>query len=168
MISAIRTDSSEVVSTSVPMSILLMIRHSHAKTISAMMASRTLMMVSLFMISTPFYSSYQIFQELQAWHRFHSEGLTFSDCFTLSIAKCRPAARLFGGFHYRFFPFSSELRFRFFRTLPALMSSLYFAKFAFSEILLLAKILSRTPSPTAKSSICMIMHTYTDYQRFVI
>ena len=59
MISAIRTDSSEVVSTSVPMSILLMIRHSHAKTISAMMASRTLMMVSLFMISTPFYSSYQ-------------------------------------------------------------------------------------------------------------
>ena len=66
MISAIRTDSSEVVSTSVPMSILLMICHSHAKTISAMMASRTLMMVSLFMISTPFYSSYQIFQELQA------------------------------------------------------------------------------------------------------
>lgn len=43
MISAISTDSSEVVSTSVPMSIPLMIRHSHAKTISAMMASRTLM-----------------------------------------------------------------------------------------------------------------------------
>ena len=41
MISAISTDSSEVVSTSVPMSIPLMIRHSHAKTISAMMASRT-------------------------------------------------------------------------------------------------------------------------------
>lgn len=74
----------------------------------------------------------------------------------------------FGGFRYQFFPFSSELRFRFFRTLPALTSSLYFAKFAFSEILSLAKILSRTPSPTAKSSICMIMHTYTDYQRFVI
>ena len=66
------------------------------------------------------------------------------------------------------FPFSSELRFRFFRTFPALMLSLYFAKFAFSEILSLAKILSRTPSPTAKSNICMIMHTYTDYQRFVI
>lgn len=74
----------------------------------------------------------------------------------------------FGGFRYQFFPFSSELRFRFFRTLPALTSSLYFAKFSFSEILSLAKILSRTPSPTAKSSICMIMHTYTDYQRFVI
>ncbi len=74
----------------------------------------------------------------------------------------------FWGFRYRFFPFSSELRFRFFRTLPALMPSLYFAKFAFSEILSLAKILSRTPSPTAKSNICMIMHTYTDYQRFVI
>lgn len=74
----------------------------------------------------------------------------------------------FGGFRYRFFPFSSELRFRFFCTLPALMSSLYFAKFAFSEMLSLAKILSRTPSPTAKSSICMIMHTYTNYQRFVI
>lgn len=74
----------------------------------------------------------------------------------------------FWGFRYRFFPFSSELRFRFFRTLPALMSSLYFAKFAFSEILLLAKILSRTPSPTAKNSICMIMHVYTNYQRFVI
>jgi hypothetical protein len=74
----------------------------------------------------------------------------------------------FGGFRYQFFPFSSELRFRFFRTLPALTSSLYFAKFAFSEILSLAKILPRTPSPTAKSSICMIMHTYTDYQRFVI
>lgn len=74
----------------------------------------------------------------------------------------------FGGFRYQFFPFSSELRFRFFRTLPALTSSLYFAKFAFSEILLLAKILSRTPSPTAESSICMIIHTYTDYQRFVI
>lgn len=26
----------------------------------------------------------------------------------------------FGGFRYQFFPFSSELRFRFFRTLPAL------------------------------------------------
>lgn len=38
MISATSTDSSEVVSTSVPMSIPLMIRHSHAKTISAMMA----------------------------------------------------------------------------------------------------------------------------------
>lgn len=74
----------------------------------------------------------------------------------------------FGGFRYQFFPFSSELRFRFFRTLPALTSSLYFAKFAFSEILSLAKILPQTPSPTAKSSICMIMHTYTDYQRFVI
>lgn len=167
MISAISTDSSEVVSTSVPMSILLMIRHSHAKTISAMMASRTLMMVSLFMISTPFYSSYQIFQELQAWRRLHSEGLTFSDRFTLSRAKRRSATRLLGA-SLSFFPSSSELRFRFFRTLPALMSSLYFAKFAFSEILLLAKILSRTPSPTAKSSICMIMHTYTDYQRFVI
>lgn len=167
MINAISTDSSEVVSTSVPMSIPLMIRYSHAKTISAMMASRTLMMVSLFMISTPFYSSYQIFQELQAWRRFHSEGLTFSDCFTLSIAKRRPATRLLG-LPLSFFPFSSELRFRFFRALPALMSSLYFAKFAFSEILSLAKILSRTPSPTAKSSICMIMHTYTNYQRFVI
>ena len=153
MISAIRTDSSEVVSTSVPMSILLMIRHSHAKTISAMMASRTLMMVSLFMISTPFYSSYQIFQELQAWRRFHSEGLTFSDCLTLSIAKCRPATRLFGASVIGFFPFSSALRFRFFRTLPALTSSLYFAKFAFSEMLSLAKILPQTPSPTAKSSI---------------
>lgn len=74
----------------------------------------------------------------------------------------------FGGFRYQFFPFSSELRFRFFRTLPALTSSLYFAKFAFSEILSLAKILPQTPSPTAKSSICMIMHTYTDYQHFVI
>lgn len=74
----------------------------------------------------------------------------------------------FGDFRYRFFPFSSELRFRFFRALPALMPSLYFAKFTFSEMLSLAKILSRTPSPTAKSSICMIMHTYTDYQRFVI
>ena len=74
----------------------------------------------------------------------------------------------FGGFRYQFFPFSSELRFRFFRTLPALTSSLYFAKFAFSEMLLLAKILSRTPSPTAKSHIRMIIHTYTDYQRFVI
>ena len=74
----------------------------------------------------------------------------------------------FWGFRYRFFPFSSELRFRFFRAFPALMPSLYFAKFAFSEMLSLAKILSRTPSPTAKSSICMIMHTYTDYQRFVI
>lgn len=74
----------------------------------------------------------------------------------------------FGGFRYQFFPFSSELRFRFFRTLPALTSSPYFAKFAFSEMLSLAKILPRTPSPTAKSSICMIMHTYTDYQRFVI
>jgi hypothetical protein len=74
----------------------------------------------------------------------------------------------FGGFRYQFFPFSSELRFRFFRTVPALTSSLYFAKFAFSEMLSLAKILPRTPSPTAKSSICMIMHTYTDYQRFVI
>ena len=167
MISAIRTDSSEVVSTSVPMSILLMIRHSHAKTISAMMASRTLMMVSLFMISTPFYSSYQIFQELQAWRRLHSEGLTFSDRFTLSRAKRRSATRLLGA-SLSFFPSSSELRFRFFRARPALMPSLYFAKFAFSEILLLAKILSRTPSPTAKSSICMIMHTYTDYQRFVI
>lgn len=167
MISAIRTDSSEVVSTSVPMSILLMIRHSHAKTISAMMASRTLMMVSLFMISTPFYSSYQIFQELQAWRRLHSEGLTFSDRFTLSRAKRRSATRLLGA-SLSFFPSSSELRFRFFRTLPALMPSLYFAKFAFSEILSLAKILSRTPSPTAESSICMIIHTYTDYQRFVI
>ena len=167
MISAIRTDSSEVVSTSVPMSILLMIRHSHAKTISAMMASRTLMMVSLFMISTPFYSSYQIFQELQAWRRLHSEGLTFSDRFTLSRAKRRSATRLLGA-SLSFFPSSSELRFRFFRTLPALMSSLYFAKFAFSEMLSYAKILSRTPSPTAKSSICMIIHTYTDYQRFVI
>lgn len=167
MISAIRTDSSEVVSTSVPMSILLMIRHSHAKTISAMMASRTLMMVSLFMISTPFYSSYQIFQELQAWRRLHSEGLTFSDRFTLSRAKRRSATRLLGA-SLSFFPSSSELRFRFFRTLPALMPSLYFAKFAFSEILSLAKILSRTPSPTAKSGICMIIHTYTDYQRFVI
>lgn len=167
MISAIRTDSSEVVSTSVPMSILLMIRHSHAKTISAMMASRTLMMVSLFMISTPFYSSYQIFQELQAWRRLHSEGLTFSDRFTLSRAKRRSATRLLGA-SLSFFPSSSELRFRFFRTLPALMSSLYFAKFAFSEMLSLAKILSRTPSPTAKSGICMIIHTYTDYQRFVI
>ena len=121
MISAIRTDSSEVVSTSVPMSILLMIRHSHAKTISAMMASRTLMMVSLFMISTPFYSSYQIFQELQAWRRLHSEGLTFSDRFTLSRAKRRSATRLLGA-SLSFFPSSSELRFRFFRTLPALMS----------------------------------------------
>ena len=77
----------------------------------------------------------------------------------------------FWGFRYRFFPFSSELRFRFFpffRTLPALMPSLYFAKFAFSEMLLLAKILPQMPSPTAKSSICMIMHAYTDYQRFVI
>lgn len=74
----------------------------------------------------------------------------------------------FWGFRYRFFPFSSALRFRFFRTLPALTSSLYFAKFAFSEMLSLAIILSRTPSPTAKISICMIMHTYTDYQRFVI
>lgn len=167
MISAIRTDSSEVVSTSVPMSILLMIRHSHAKTISAMMASRTLMMVSLFMISTPFYSSYQIFQELQAWRRLHSEGLTFSDRFTLSRAKRRSATRLLGA-SLSFFPSSSELRFRFFRTLPALMPSLYFAKFAFSEILSHSKILPRTPSPTVKSSICMIIHTYTDYQRFVI
>lgn len=74
----------------------------------------------------------------------------------------------FWGFLYRFFPFSSELRFRFFRALPALMPSLHFAKFAFSEMLLLAKILSRTPSPTAKSHIRMIIHTYTDYQRFVI
>lgn len=74
----------------------------------------------------------------------------------------------FGGFRYQFFPFSSELRFRFFRTVPALTSSLYFAKFAFSEILSLAKILPQTPSPTAKSSICMIIHAYTDYQRFVI
>lgn len=74
----------------------------------------------------------------------------------------------FGGFRYQFFLFSSELRFRFFRTLPALTSSLYFAKFAFSEILSLAKILPQTPSPTAKSSICMIIHAYTDYQRFVI
>lgn len=77
----------------------------------------------------------------------------------------------FGGFRYRGFPFSSELRFRFFPFFshpPALTSSLYFAKFAFSEILLLSKILSRTPSPTAKSGICMIMHAYTDYQRFVI
>ena len=77
----------------------------------------------------------------------------------------------FWGFRYRFFPFSSELLFRFFpvfHTCPALMSSLYFAKFTFSEMLSLAKILPRTPSPTAKSSICMIMHTYTDYQRFVI
>lgn len=75
----------------------------------------------------------------------------------------------FWGFRYRFF--RSELRFRFFRffrTLPALMPSLYFAKFAFSEMLQLAKILPQTPSPTAKSSICMIIHTYTDYQRFVI
>ena len=74
----------------------------------------------------------------------------------------------FGDFRYRFFPFSTELQFRFFRTLPALMSSLYFAKFAFSEMLSLAKILPQTPSPAAKSSICMIIHTYTDYQRFVI
>lgn len=42
MISAISTDSSEVVSTSVPMSIPLMIRHSHAKTISAMMGQQNL------------------------------------------------------------------------------------------------------------------------------
>ena len=116
--------------------------------------------VLLFMISTPFYSSYQIFQELQAWRRFHSEGLTFSDCFTLSIAKRRPATRFLGASVIDFF--------RFFRTLPALMPSLYFAKFAFSEMLPLAKILSRTPSPTAKSHIRMIIHTYTDYQRFVI
>lgn len=75
---------------------------------------------------------------------------------------------VFWDFRYRFFPFSSKLRFRFFRTLPALMSSLYFAKFAFSEMLSLAKILPQTPSPAAKSSICMIIHTYTDYQRFVI
>lgn len=74
----------------------------------------------------------------------------------------------FGGFRYRFFPFSPSSGSGFFRTLPALLSSLYFAKFTFSEMLSLAKILSRTPSPTAKSSICMIMHTYTDYQRFVI
>ena len=77
----------------------------------------------------------------------------------------------FWGFRYRFFPFSSELRFRFFRffrIFPALTPSLYFAKFAFSEILLPAKILSRTPSPTAKSRICMIIHAYTEYQRFVI
>lgn len=74
----------------------------------------------------------------------------------------------FWGFRYRFFPFSSALRFRFFRTLPALMPSPYFAKFAFSEMLSLAKILPRTPSPTAKSHIRMIIHTYTDYQRFVI
>lgn len=74
----------------------------------------------------------------------------------------------FWGFRYRFFPFSSELRFRFFRTLPALMPSLYFANFAFSEILSLVKILPRMPSPTAKSHIRMIIHTYTDYQRFVI
>ena len=74
----------------------------------------------------------------------------------------------FWGFRYRFFSVQSELRFRFFRTLPALMPSLYFAKFAFSEMLSLSKILPRTPSPTAKSSICMIMHTYTNYQRFVI
>ena len=74
----------------------------------------------------------------------------------------------FGGFRYRFFLFSSALRFRFFRALPALMPSLHFAKFAFSEMLSLAKILSRTPSPTAKSHIRMIIHTYTDYQRFVI
>ena len=40
----------------------------------------------------------------------------------------------FWDFRYRFFPFSSELRLWFFRTLPALMPSLYFAKFAFSEI----------------------------------
>uniref|UniRef100_UPI003FF0F54E hypothetical protein n=1 Tax=Gemmiger formicilis TaxID=745368 RepID=UPI003FF0F54E len=36
---------------------------------------------------------------------------------------------------------------------PCFNVSLYFAKFAFSEILSLAKILLRTPSPTAKSSI---------------
>ena len=77
----------------------------------------------------------------------------------------------FCGFRYRFFrsvPSSDSGFFRLFRTLPALMSSLYFAKFAFSEMLSLAKILPRTPSLTVKSSICMIMHAYTDYQRFVI
>lgn len=42
MISAISTDSSEVVSTSVPMSIPLMIRHSHAKTISAHSHAKTI------------------------------------------------------------------------------------------------------------------------------
>lgn len=119
MISAISTDSSEVVSTSVPISIPLMVRYSHAKTISAMMASRTLMMVSLFMISAPFYSSYQIFQELQAWRRFHSEGLTFSDCFTISIAKHRPATRLLGASVigvFRSVPSSGSGFSRFFRT----------------------------------------------------
>mgnify|MGYP006892995821 CR=1 FL=1 len=73
----------------------------------------------------------------------------------------------FGGFRYQFFLFSSELRFRFFAPSLLLTSSLYFAKFAFSEY-----YHSLNPaadaSPTAKSSICMIIHAYTDYQRFVI
>ena len=65
MISAISTDSSEVVSTSVPMSIPLMIRHSHAKTISAMMASRTLMMVSFqFRAPVPVFSHPPCFNAL--------------------------------------------------------------------------------------------------------
>lgn len=51
----------------------------------------------------------------------------------------------FWGFRYRFFPFSSELRFRFFRALPALTSPLYFAKFAFSEMLPTSNTIPHAP-----------------------
>lgn len=63
----------------------------------------------------------------------------------------------FWGLRYRFFPFSSELRFRFFRTLPALMPSLYFAKFAFSEMLPTSNTIPHAPY-FVKALFCPVHH----------
>ena len=124
MISAISTDSSEVVSTSVPMIIPLMIRHSHAKTISAMMASRTLMMV----LVHDFNSFLFIIPDFSGIASLAQVSFGGADIFRLLYfinSKAPSGNPAFWGFRYRFFPFSSELRFRFFRALPALTPPIF-------------------------------------------
>ena len=165
MISAISTDSSEVVSTSVPMSIPLMIRHSHAKTISAMIASRTLMMVSFVHDFNSFLFIIPDFSEFASLAQVSFGG---ADIFRLLyfIKSKAPFGNPAFGLPLSVFPFSSSSGSGF-RTLPALTSPYISLNLHLAKCYHSLKS-CRTPSPTAKSSICMIMHTYTDYQRFVI
>lgn len=118
MISAISTDSSEVVSTSVPMSIPLMIRHSHAKTISAMMQRNDGQQnlddgvlvhdFNFFLFIIPDFSRIASLAQVS----FGGADIFRPLYFIKSKAPSGNPA--FWGFRYRFFPFSSELRFRFF------------------------------------------------------
>ena len=157
--SAISTDNGEVVSTSVPMSIPLMIRLPQRPSAS-MMASKNLDDGVMFMISLSFLHRHRFFQELPSLAQVSFRGADISNCHFINGSNC--SATSFWDFRYRF---SVQFRAPISVFAPSCLCPPCSLNL-FGRMLSLCKSCRGRPRPQ-RSSICMIMHVSTDYQQHV-